>query len=81
MTKKVTSAPQRQNHQLLIYCPVNCKQVMANDWEQISIPGGQATWWHCPECRGWHVVVGQDNPLRANSGSVEHTTPDYDMGS
>jgi hypothetical protein len=76
MTRKLMSA-QGQYLQSLVYCPVIREQVMANGRKHFSIPGGQATWWHCPECQGWHVVIDKDNPLRTNSGTVEYTMPDY----
>ena len=50
---------QEQNRQSRVYCPIVGKQVIANSWKYFSVSNKQATWWHCPECLGWHVVVGK----------------------
>jgi hypothetical protein len=42
----------------VLQCPIIHQPVKVNEWKQLSIPGGQATWWHCPECLNWHVLVG-----------------------
>jgi hypothetical protein len=56
MPQKLADTGKLNNHSL--HCPAISKQVSAGERQQFSIPGGLATWWHCPECRGWHVVVG-----------------------
>jgi hypothetical protein len=56
---KITEMP-GQNARTLIHCPVTCNQVAANASKQFPVPGGQAIWYHCPECLGWHVFVGED---------------------
>ncbi len=45
-------------------CPVTNQQLRINIWEYFKVPGGQATWWKCPSCHGWHALVvdAQLNP-------------------
>ncbi len=47
--------------QRLTYCPTINKRVIANDWMRISVSNVQATWWHCPMCAGWHVLMLTSN--------------------
>lgn len=51
---------QNITHPAQVACPVTCEQVAMNSCRQLSVPGGQATWWRCPECGGWHVVVREN---------------------
>ena len=39
------------------HCPQTQKQVIKLDFHTLNVPGGQATWWHCPACQGWHVII------------------------
>jgi len=39
------------------YCPQTGKLVGKQDGQRFLLPGGQAIWWHCPACGGWHVIV------------------------
>jgi hypothetical protein len=39
------------------YCPKTGKQVGQQGGQNFLLPGGQATWWHCPACGGWHVIL------------------------
>jgi len=42
----------------MIHCPVSGKPViLKNHRESIDIPHGQAIWWHCPSCYGWHILI------------------------
>lgn len=45
----------------LFQCPVNGIAVSESMITKIVTPGGQATWWRCSACRGWHVIV-VENP-------------------
>jgi hypothetical protein len=51
---------QEQNLLHTMHCPTTARQVVANDMKPYSIPGGQAIWWHCPACQGWHIQMTDD---------------------
>jgi len=55
MTKEFINM--NQSHGSNLHCPVIDKPVINTERKQFPIPGGSAIWWHCSECRGWHVVV------------------------
>ena len=40
-----------------VHCPISERQVTAGQSKRIVFPGGQATWWHCPVCQGWHLIT------------------------
>ena len=48
---------QQQTLQTLIYCPATDEKVRTSDWEQFHFLTGQITWWYCPTCRDWHVML------------------------
>jgi hypothetical protein len=52
-----------QSKRLTLHCPGSCQSVRADKKKQISVPGGQATWWHCPECLGWHVSIREGDEM------------------
>lgn len=52
-----------QSLQPTIYCPITNRPVSPDNWKQFSVPGGQAIWWHCSECLGWHVVIGDNQEM------------------
>jgi len=39
------------------YCPQTGTWVGKQTGQKFLLPGGQAIWWHCPACGGWHVIV------------------------
>ena len=40
------------------YCPITQKwTIVATQKGYFSMPGGQARWWSCEECQGWHVMM------------------------
>lgn len=42
---------------ILTNCPSTGDEVVGSGWnQQFSTPGGQATWWQCPSCGGWHIT-------------------------
>jgi len=47
----------QQQHKSDAYCPQTGKRVGQQIGEKFLLPGGQATWWHCPACGGWHVTM------------------------
>ena len=58
--KKPTFAV-RQSRWVLAHCPCTGKEVVGSGWNQhFSIPNGQASWWFCPACAGWHIVMVND---------------------
>ena len=56
MTKQFKTV-KKEDWQLLVQCPTTCQEVVAEEQNQYPIPGGQIIWWHCPACRGWHLIV------------------------
>jgi len=46
-----------QDFERILFCPQTRKKVKNNDFQILAVPGGQAIWWHCPACRGWHVIM------------------------
>lgn len=48
------------NNSDAIRCPLTGKQFASIEkWEPIDIQGQDGTWWHCPECSGWHIAFNQ----------------------
>jgi hypothetical protein len=43
--------------QALIYCPVTGEQAKKLAENYIVMSYGQAIWWHCSACRGWHIAL------------------------
>ena len=41
--------------QILIDCPVTGKPAQKLAEISVDIPNGQANWWHCSACGGWHL--------------------------
>ena len=37
-------------------CATTGKQVAGDRWKYPSLPSGRILWWHCPECKGWHIL-------------------------
>jgi hypothetical protein len=56
----------------LFRCPLTCQQVLVDEWRQISIPGGWAIWWRCPECQDWHAVIvdATKHGMREHSSTI-----------
>lgn len=52
--KKVETGTETRS-QILIRCPVTGEQAKKLTENCIVIPNGQANWWHCSACRGWHI--------------------------
>ena len=47
-----------QIYWILTICPSTGDEVVGSGWKElISTAGGQATWWQCPSCGGWHLDV------------------------
>ncbi len=38
-------------------CPVSHNLANVAEWKQIFIGDEPGTWWHCPECYGWHIAL------------------------
>ena len=50
-----------QNHWVLTCCPSTGDEVVGSGWEKnFSPPVGQARWWKCPACDGWHIMTEKD---------------------
>jgi hypothetical protein len=43
-------------------CPITGKRGRADCLDQVPVPGGQAIWWHCLACGGWHVNLLEEQP-------------------
>jgi len=54
MSKKFTNP---KKSEFTLYCPNTQKSVVAGPGTQVPIPNDKTTWWHCPECNGWHVSL------------------------
>ena len=39
------------------HCPIAKTHTRGKDLKIALIPYGQAIWWHCTECDGWHVKI------------------------
>ncbi len=59
MTDERIAARERSIHNLT-NCPKTGKQVVVHEQNCFMIPDGKASWWYCPACGGWHVVVIED---------------------
>jgi len=38
-------------------CPTTGQAVVSADWKYFGAFGEPITWWLCPACHGWHVLV------------------------
>jgi hypothetical protein len=43
--------------QILIECPVTGEPAKKLAEKCVQIPNGQANWWCCSACQGWHLTV------------------------
>ncbi len=41
-------------------CPKTGKMVERIEQDAFDIPNGEARWWQCSACSGWHVSVAND---------------------
>jgi hypothetical protein len=48
--------------QFTLVCPSTGHPVSVIKAKQIDLPNGQATWWKCPNCQGWHVRIERAEP-------------------
>jgi hypothetical protein len=69
MTAKLITTTD-QKIQAVAHCPVANQQVTAGPSKQISFPGGQAIWWQCPLCQGWHIFTNEEAP----GGAIHNST-------
>jgi hypothetical protein len=47
----------KQNLEIQPYCPLTGVWVLEYSSKQFSISGLSVTWWHCPACKGWHILT------------------------
>jgi hypothetical protein len=47
----------------LPHCPLTGEQVLEDGSKYFSFSGWHISWWHCPACHGWHVVVLNDKDI------------------
>ncbi len=40
-----------------IFCPQKAKFLVAEISDQFIVPNGQASWFQCEACQGWHVLI------------------------
>ena len=52
-----TGADPEARSQYQIVCPVTGEQAKKLAEDCMAIPKGQANWWLCSACRGWHLEV------------------------
>ncbi len=56
---------------VLVECHELAEEVVGRVQKRYPIPDGQAVWWACPACQGWHVVITNEE----NPPSLPDTTP------
>ena len=45
-------------------CPMTGQHTKREEGSTFTIPDGQATWWRCSACGGWHAsIIGSDDNL------------------
>ena len=52
-----------------LVCPVSGEQVMGDRWKYPSLPSGRIILWHCPGCKGWHVLR-LNTEIEANAQTI-----------
>lgn len=58
--------------QNLVNCPITNTLAQGNEQATFLIPGGQARWWHCSACLGWHIsIVDHEKKARAVAKPLE----------
>ncbi len=59
----------REKHWILTCCPRTGEEVVGSSQSKtLPIPGGQALWWFCPACCGWHLKMIRE-PAGLSNGS------------
>ena len=48
---------------ILTDCPVTGMQAQKLTQKPVVILDGQASWWHCSACQGWHIHLEQECPV------------------
>jgi hypothetical protein len=64
--KRIVPADQNKKENRLVSacCPITQQwTIVENRKAYFSIPGGQASWWYCEECHGWHILVQRKNKV------------------
>lgn len=71
-----TEPDKKENHLVSACCPITQKwTIVENKKAYFSIPGGQASWWYCEECNGWHILVQKKNNVTSlTPWKFRHTT-------
>lgn len=80
MMQKLTFVVQ-QGRWILAHCPRDGEEVVGSGLAEVfAIPDGEASWWYCPACQGWHVLINSyetNNCHNLNNGGLtekEHRT-------
>ena len=55
-TSEKAEADLETRSQILIYCPATGEPAKKLAENYIVMPYGQAVWWHCSACGGWHLA-------------------------
>lgn len=45
-----------------ILCPQKAKFIVVEISNQFIVPNGQASWFRCEACQGWHVLIDNRSP-------------------
>jgi len=53
--KEKVGASSENELQILIDCPVTGEPAKKLVEVKVDIPYGQANWWRCSACKGWHL--------------------------
>lgn len=56
-TTRASLSTAELSFRVMTRCPTTNKMAIRSDRDPLSVPGGQATWWRCSACKGWHVSV------------------------
>lgn len=44
-------------HQVKPHCPITGEEVRKDHWTIFVSQDNQVSWWHCPVCYGWHILM------------------------
>ncbi|MCG3206985.1 MAG: hypothetical protein FOGNACKC_00585 [Anaerolineae bacterium] len=51
------------NNTEMVCCPTTGRQFSSIvEWRQVNVQDQDGVWWHCPECKGWHITFPEQSP-------------------
>ncbi len=46
----------------MVCCPTTGRQFASiSEWRQVKVQDQDGVWWHCPECKGWHIAFSEQS--------------------